>query len=209
VPSGLSVAQFNTLSNAAAAVALAAAGETLIVLVGGFDLSVGAVLSLVNVIIATQIGASQGLQMAIIPLALAIGAGAGLANGLLVNLVRIPSIVATLAMSFFWGGVALLVLSQPGGEVPLQFVSWFTGNIGSSIPAAFVMILVVIAVWLLLKRTSLGQAIYAVGGDTSAAAADGVRTAGRDATASPAARPRCWCPGATHAHTRYTGSGGR
>jgi len=116
VPSGLSVAQFNTLSNAAAAVALAAAGETLIVLVGGFDLSVGAVLSLVNVIIATQIGASQGLQMAIIPLALAIGAGAGLANGLLVNLVRIPSIVATLAMSFFWGGVALLVLSQPGGK---------------------------------------------------------------------------------------------
>lgn len=175
VPSVLSIEQFNTVSNEAAAVAIAAAGETLVVLVGGFDLSVGAVLSLVNVVIATQIGPSQGSQAAVIPLALAIGAGTGLVNGLLVNLVRIPSIVATLAMSFFWGGVALLVLSQPGGEVPLDFVNWFTGNIGTSIPAALVLILVVIALWILLKRTRLGQAMYAIGGDASAAAANGVR----------------------------------
>lgn len=175
VPSVLSIEQFNTVSNEAAAVAIAAAGETLVVLVGGFDLSVGAVLSLINVVIATQIGASQGSQVAVIPLALAIGAGTGLVNGLLVNLVRIPSIVATLAMSFFWGGVALLVLSQPGGEVPLDFVNWFTGNIGTTMPAVLVLILVLIGLWLLLKRTRLGQAIYAVGGDASAAAANGVR----------------------------------
>ena len=167
--------EFNTLSNEAAAVAIAAAGETLIVLVGGFDLSVGAVLSLVNVVIATQIGTSQGSQSAMVPLALLIGLGTGLVNGLLVNLIKIPSIVATLAMSFFWGGIALLVLKQPGGSVPLDFVGWFTGNIGTSIPAVLVLILVVVALWLLLKRTRLGQAIYAVGGDPAAAAANGVR----------------------------------
>lgn len=171
----LSLDQFNTLSNEAAAVAIAAAGETLIVLVGGFDLSVGAVLSLINVVIATQIGASQGSQAAMIPLALALGLGTGLVNGLLVNLVRIPSIVATLAMSFFWGGIALLVLKQPGGEVPLDYVGWFTGNIGTSVPAVLVLILVIIGLWLVLKRTRLGQAIYAVGGDSAAAAANGIR----------------------------------
>jgi ribose transport system permease protein len=175
VPSVLSIEQFNTVSNEAAAVAIAAAGETLIVLVGGFDLSVGAVLSLVNVVIATQISASQGSQSAMIPLALAIGAGTGLVNGLLVNLVKIPSIVATLAMSFFWGGVALLVLKQPGGEVPLDFVNWFSGNIGTSVPAVLVLILVMIALWLLLKRSRLGQAMYAIGGDAAAAAANGIR----------------------------------
>lgn len=175
VPSVLSNEQFNTVSNEAAAVAIAAAGETLVVLVGGFDLSVGAVLSLINVVIATQIGASQGSEVAVIPLALAIGAGTGLVNGLLVNLVRIPSIVATLAMSFFWGGVALLVLSQPGGEVPLDFVNWFSGNIGTYVPAVLVLILVVVALWVLLKRTRLGQAMYAIGGDASAAAANGIR----------------------------------
>lgn len=171
----LSLDQFNTLSNEAAAVAIAAAGETLIVLVGGFDLSVGAVLSLINVVIATQVGVSQGSQAAMVPLGLAIGFGTGLVNGLLVNLVRIPSIVATLAMSFFWGGIALMVLKQPGGQVPDAYVGWFTGNIGTSIPAVLVLILVVIALWLLLKRTRLGQAIYAVGGDPAAAAANGVR----------------------------------
>jgi ribose transport system permease protein len=174
-PSVLSRLQFNTLMNEAAPVAIAAAGETVIVLVGGFDLSAGAVLSLINVLIATQIGSSQGSQLLMVPLALAVGAGTGLVNGLLVNLVRIPSIVATLAMSFFWGGVALLILSQPGGAVPIDFVNWFTGNIGNTVPAVLVMILIVIALWLLLKRTALGRAIYAVGGDQAAAAANGIR----------------------------------
>ncbi len=175
VPSVLSLGQFNTLTNEAAAVAVAAAGETLVVLVGGFDLSVGAVLSLVNVLIATQVGTSIGSQALMIPLALAVGAGTGLVNGILVNFMRIPSIVATLAMSFFWGGVALLILAQPGGAVPLDFVNWFTANVGNAIPASLVLILIVVALWLLLKRTSLGRAIYAVGGDASAAAANGVR----------------------------------
>ncbi len=174
-PSVFTVVQFNTLTNEAATVAIAAAGETLVLLVGGFDLSVGAVLSLTNVVIATQIGNTQGSEVAVVLFAIGIGAGTGLINGLLVNLVRIPSIVATLAMSFFWGGVALLVLSQPGGEVPLQFVNWFTGNIGTAMPAVLVLILVIVGLWLLLKRTRFGQAIYAVGGDSAAAAANGIR----------------------------------
>ena len=174
-PSALTLTQFNTLTSEAAAVALAAAGGTLVVLVGGFDLSVGQVLSLINVMIATKVGASVGGQVLMIPMALGIGAAAGAINGVLVNFVRIPSIVATLAMSFLWGGVALLILPQPGGEVPVDFVLWFTGNLGGVIPTPLVMVLVVVALWLVLKRTPLGRAIYAVGGDADAAAANGVR----------------------------------
>jgi len=174
-PSVLSQLGVSTLSNEGTAVAIAAAGETLVVLVGGFDLSVGAVLSLVNVVIATRIGVSTESQWLMVPMSLGIGAVAGAVNGLLVNFMRIPSIVATLAMSFFWGGVALLVLAQPGGAVPIEFVGWFTGQVGGVLPASLLLVLVVVGLWLLLKRTALGRAMYAVGGDSSAAAANGVR----------------------------------
>jgi ribose transport system permease protein len=174
-PSVLTLLQLNTIASEGAAVAIAAAGGTLVVLVGGFDLSVGLVLSLINVIIATKIGASVGSQILMVPVALAAGGLIGFINGALVNFVRIPSIVATLAMSFFWGGVALLVLAQPGGEVPLEFVTWFTGNLGNAIPTPLVLVLIVAILWVVLKRTPLGRAIYAVGGDPAAAAANGVR----------------------------------
>lgn len=174
-PTALSLPQLNTLGNGAATVAIAAAGTTVIVLVGGFDLSVGAVLSLVNVLIATQIGTSPGSQAAMIFLGLAVGAGAGLVNGLLVVYLRIPSIVATLAMSFLWGGLALLVLAQPGGAVPIEFVNWFTGNIGNFIPASLVLVIAIIAIWLLIKRTKFARSLYAVGGDPTAAASQGIR----------------------------------
>jgi ribose transport system permease protein len=174
-PSVLTLLQFNTIASEGAAVAIAAAGGTLVVLVGGFDLSVGLVLSLINVLIATQIGTSVGSQVLMVPIALAAGGAIGAINGVLVNFVRIPSIVATLAMSFFWGGVALLILAQPGGAVPVEFVTWFTGNVFNAIPTPLVLVLIVVVLWLILKRTPLGRAIYAVGGDEAAAAANGVR----------------------------------
>ena len=174
-PSVLSLTGINTIADEATTVAIAAAGETLIVLAGGFDLSVGAALSLVNVLIATRILDSPGSQLSMIGLALAVGAGIGLVNGLLVTVLRIPSIVATLAMLFFWGGVALLILSQPGGSVPYGYVTWFTGNSFGAIPNAVLLLAVLVLLWLYFKRTRLGRAIYAVGGDQVAAAANGIR----------------------------------
>lgn len=172
-PSVLSLSGINTIADEATAVAIAAAGETLVVLAGGFDLSVGSALSLVNVLIATHIFPNPGSELAMIVLALGVGAGVGAVNGVLVTVLRIPSIVATLAMLFFWGGVALLVLNQPGGSVPYQFVTWFTGN--TVIPNAVILLVVLVLVWLYFKRTRLGRAIYAVGGDPAAAAANGIR----------------------------------
>lgn len=174
-PSVLSLLKINTIADEAATVAIAAAGETLVVLAGGFDLSVGSVLSLVNVLIATQIRDSTGSQLLMIVVALGVGAVVGAVNGVLVAVLRIPSIVATLATSFLWGGVALLVLSQPGGSVPDQFVAWFTDNAFNAFPNAIILLIVVVLLWLYLKRTRLGRAIYAVGGDPAAATANGIR----------------------------------
>src|SRR3569833_668906 len=79
-----------------------------VVLAGGLDLSVGAARPVVNVVLATHAWGSTAGQIAMIPVGIGVGVGIGLVNGLLVAVLRIPSIAATLATSFFWGGVALL-----------------------------------------------------------------------------------------------------
>ncbi len=163
------------IGNEAGAVALAAVGLTFIVLLGGFDLSLGAVISVVNVFIAKQAASGTGAELKVLLLALVLGAAIGLVNGLIVALLRIPSIVATLAMSFFWGGVALLIMKEPGGLVPEDVTEWFTGEIFEPVPAVFIVFAVVILVWLGIKHTRFGRSIYAIGGDEAAAAANGVR----------------------------------
>jgi ribose transport system permease protein len=174
-PSLLKVTQITNVVNEFSVVGLAAVGETIVILAGGFDLSVGAVISVINVFIAVHIGSSVGEQILMIPIALALGLGIGLVNGLVVSLLRIPSIIATLAMSFFWSGIALLILSQTGGSIPPELSNWFTGDALTVIPNALILLVAVAVLWLILKQTPLGKAIYATGGNEWAAAANGVR----------------------------------
>lgn len=174
-PSVLSAFQFNAVVNVGAVVAIAAAGQAIIVIGGGFDLSVGSLLSLVNVVVVREMTDHGGPISLMVVLGLAVGALAGLVNGALVVLAKIPSIIATLAMSFLWGGVALLVMSQPGGTVSTTFALAFTGNVGAWLPAVLILLALVGALWLVLKRTRFGRALYAIGGDRGAAIAAGIR----------------------------------
>lgn len=173
-PPLFSSSTFTTILDESMVVALAAVGETIVVMAGGFDLSVGAALSVVNVVLATHPWGSTIGQIGMIPVGVGVGAGIGLVNGFLVAVLRIPSIAATLATSFFWGGVALLILKQPGGAIPFDFVNWFTGDWGS-IPSASAVLVFTAAAWLLFKRTRLGRAVYSVGGNPTAAAINGIR----------------------------------
>ena len=108
------------------ALALAAMGQTLVVLSGGFDLSAGAVVSLVNAVLAasmdpTQMEASVFLWTLV---GIAVGMGVGAVNGLFVAFLRLQPIVVTLSTMFIVQGLTLLVLNQPGG-----FVSPSLGNL--------------------------------------------------------------------------------
>jgi ribose transport system ATP-binding protein len=98
--------------------ALAAVAQVFVVLVGGIDLSVGALLAVANVLAASfmaQADFAHSLLLAIVVLAAL--TGAGLLNGVLIVLTKVPDIVVTLAMSFVWSGAALLILSQTGGAL--------------------------------------------------------------------------------------------
>ena len=169
--SSLLITQF---FNGSAVIALAAVGEAIVIIAGGFDLSVGSALSVINVLLAVHMGQSGGSQILWIVLALVVGGGIGLVNGVLIAILRIPSIVATLATSFFWGGVALFILNEPGGSVSMTFTDWFTGT-HADVPNALLLLIVAAVVWLAVKRTRLGISIYAIGGDREAAVANGVR----------------------------------
>ncbi|WP_105974086.1 ABC transporter permease [Streptomyces geranii] len=156
---------------------LAAAGQTTVMLTGGIDLSLGAVLALAMAVFATYDAQGAGGVITAAVLALLVAVGAGAVNGTLVAYAGLPPIVVTLAASFLWGGVTLVVLPQPGGTVPGGLVDAYNnGWNGVALPA--VAVAVVLVGWKLLRTTRHGLALYAVGGNEHGAYASGLHTRG-------------------------------
>jgi ribose transport system permease protein len=169
----------DALAIASLPVAFAAVGQAIVVISGGIDLSIGSVIALTNVISALLLMNAPELSVPIVLLVLLIGLLIGLANGVLVVVSRVPDIVVTLAMLFVWAGAALLVLGTPGGGSAGWLRELITGTLGIELlPRALIVLLVVVAaVWIPLRRSRLGLSIYAIGSDQLAAFRSGVSVA--------------------------------
>jgi len=157
--------------------ALAAVGQAIVVISGGIDLSVGAIMALTSVVSATLMkGQPEEFGVAVVVGVLLLGLVVGAVNGSLVVLTRVPDIVVTLAMSFVWAGGALLVLKTPGGGSVKWLKDVVSGSLGNErIPkAAIVLLVVVAAVWIPVRRSRLGLSIYAIGSNRLAAFRSGV-----------------------------------
>jgi ribose transport system permease protein len=182
-PAPLGYFDVSTISASGTALALAAIGATIVVIGGGLDLSAGAVVSLVNTVLVTQLG-NADLPPAIyallaVGISLGIGAGVGAINGFLVAYVRLQSIIVTLATMFIAQGAALLLLKSPGGEFRYDFSMLLVGDaIPDLLPAPLVVLMLGVVVWLYIKSTRLGVSTYAVGSDAVAAAGNGVNAPG-------------------------------
>ncbi|MDD9994075.1 MAG: ABC transporter permease, partial [Rhodospirillales bacterium] len=183
---GISYFDVSSITTGATTLALAAVGETIVILAGGFDLSAGAVISLVNVMIiqflgggsefSSDVAALSGAEFigAALALALAVGAVIGAINGFLIAFLGLSAIVVTLATMFIAQGAALLVMTHAGGEAPWEFSMFFTGEaIAGVLPAPIIVLAVVIALWLALRNSRLGTGIYAIGSDEKSARASG------------------------------------
>jgi ribose transport system permease protein len=156
---------------------LAAAGQTTVMLLGGIDLSLGAVLGLAMAVFATYRPHGTGGVVTAAVLALCAAVAAGAVNGTLVAYAGLPPIIVTLAASFLWGGITLIVLPQPGGSVPGGLVNAYNnGWNGIALPA--VGIAAALALWRLFRTTRYGLALYAVGGNEHGAYASGLYTRG-------------------------------
>jgi ribose transport system permease protein len=157
--------------------ALAAVAQAIVVISGGIDLSIGAMMALTSVVSATlMMDQPEGYGVLVVVGVLLLGLALGVVNGSVVVATRVPDIVVTLAMSFVWAGCALLVLKTPGGGSAKWLKDLVTGSLGNEwIPkAAVVLILVVAVIWLPLRRSRLGLSIYAIGSNRLAAFRSGV-----------------------------------
>ena len=171
--------EWNTLTLAALPLAFAAAAQTMVVLSGGIDLSVGPLMALANVLaLRGMVGHGLVYSLGVAALVLLAVTLAGAVNGAIIVLTRVPDIVVTLATSFIWAGVALLVLAKPTPGIPFDFQNLAQGSALSPwIPNALLLLLVIPLVWVPLRRTRAGLSIYAVGSDRNAAFRSGVNLA--------------------------------
>ena len=177
VSGSLAYYDISTMSTGGATLAIAAIGQTIVVLSGGFDLSAAAVISLVNVALASQMQDDPSSILLWSFAGIAIGAAAGAFNGFFIAVLRLQPIVVTLATMFILQGVTLLVMDKPGGQIPGGFSSFFISDaIAGVLPAPVLLLALLVAAWLLLKNTVFGKAIYAIGSDRDAARAAGLDT---------------------------------
>ena len=174
-PRGLSVFVATTLANQGVALAFAAMAQTMPVLTGGLDLSVGAVLALTNCVASTVVSGTPAQIAAGIVLVLATGLGCGLLNGVIVVYGRIQPIIATLATSAIFTGCAYLVRPAPGGEIDSDLGFAATDTLFGTVPTSIVLlVLVLLLAWLPFKHSLLGRGCYAAGSSESAAYMSGL-----------------------------------
>ena len=157
--------------------ALAAVAQAVVVIGGGIDLSIGSMMALTSVISAMLMkNQSDAFGVGVVIGVLVLGVLLGAANGSLVMVTRVPDIVVTLAMSFVWAGLALLIAPRPGGAA----VGWLKALVvgpflNEWIPKAAVVLLVVVAVsWIPISRSRFGLYLYAIGSNRLAAFRSGV-----------------------------------
>jgi ribose transport system permease protein len=155
---------------------LVAVGQTFVILAGGIDISVGAIVGIVNAILATQIGlkGDPGTAALIVVLVLFVGMAAGAVNGFFVAILRLQPIITTYATSFLFGGLALLLLPSPGGGIPASFTAFYRETRPLGLPLAFFVIAVIMLAWYGIRQTRYGRYLFAVGGSADAAYQTGV-----------------------------------
>lgn len=153
-------------------------GLTVAVASGEFDLSVGQVASLSGVLVAGMLVLSGLSVPASIAVAILAGVAIGLVNGLLVTLLRIPSLIATLAM----GPIALGInYAYTGGDsiyatMPDSFYAIAKGRVLGVVPMPIVIAAAAVVVfYVLLNRTRLGRGVVATGANIQAARLSGIR----------------------------------
>ena len=157
--------------------ALAAVGQAIVIISGGIDLSIGAMMALTSVVTASlMLGQHEEVGIPIVIGVLLLGLVLGAVNGSLVVVTRVPDIVVTLAMSYVWAGCALLVLKTPGGGSVQWLKDLIIGPLGSEwLPkAAIVLVAIVAVIWIPVRRSSMGLSLYAIGSNRLAAFRSGV-----------------------------------
>lgn len=161
----------------AAALGFASLGQAMVVIVGGIDLSIGAVVTTSTVLMASVVEPNPVLMIPMIFVRLLFGALIGFVNGYVTIKTGVHPLIVTLGAASILNGAVLIFTLQPTGGVPFWFEEVAYGRIGGVMPiSGLVMLLSFALAWLFLNYTPTGRAFYTVGGSPEAARLTGIRS---------------------------------
>lgn len=175
-PRGLSTYVLTIWSNQSALLVFAAFAQFFVVLVRGIDLSVGAVVALTNVTASYLLAGDGGSLTFGMIAVLLVGMACGLFTGLFVCFGNVPPIVATLATGAIYSGIALYLRPTPGGGVNSELSDAFTYAIGPIPTSLLLIIATVLVITVVLRKTSFGMALKALGANEHSAQLTGINT---------------------------------
>jgi len=148
---------------------LVSLGQTLVILTGGIDLSVGSMISLLSELISGSIDGDGALVLPVLAGVIVLGALLGAINGACIVLLRVHPLIVTLGTGAALQGLTLVYSSHPPGKVPDGFDEIAYGRLFDVPMGASVAVLLVLLTALFLRFAPFGRYIFAVGGDESAA----------------------------------------
>jgi ribose transport system permease protein len=173
-----SVDNMLTILRLASVIGVVSIGMTFVITGGGIDLSVGAIVALASVwatTLATQTMAEDTHWIVMVLVALAVGGGCGLVNGLLIAYGRIAPFIVTLAMLASARGLAEIISEKKTQIVSNRDFVQFFGDSVLGVPVLVIIFaLTAIGGWVLLNRTTYGRRTLAVGGNAEAARLAGI-----------------------------------
>ena len=177
-PNFLTVRNFSNVVAFSSIIAILAVGQFYVILTGGIDLSVGAILALSTVVAALTLRTGMDAGLATI-FTLLVCVGVGFVNGLLIVWIRIPPFIATLAMMSVVQGFSYIIQSSSLIQIENQsFVNWFSDGRLVGIPNPILIFLAVTAIAAFTSRyTTFGRGLYAIGGNREAARLSGLPVA--------------------------------
>jgi ribose/xylose/arabinose/galactoside ABC-type transport system permease subunit len=173
-PNFLSASNIYDLMSAMAVLGIVSVGQTIVILSGGIDLSVGMLMGLVTVLTNGIMDGDPTLAWPMVVLGLAIGLSVGLANGVMLILARIDPLILTFGMLSILTGIIFVYTDRTIGSAPVNFRQIAEGSIGPFPVLFLVMLLVALIAWVLLTRTRFGLYVYAIGGSEEHARRAGV-----------------------------------
>ena len=175
-PNSLSYRSLTGLVSTYLALMMLAVAQTYVVYAGDIDLSAGAIVSLVNVVIVVlmeRLGGGGGAVLAALGIGVLTGLACGLVNGIVVAALRLQAIVATFATSIFFTGFALWVMPVAGTPAPALFWRTYGGKF-LGVPFVFYVVIALAILLFVIARTRLALQLVAVGDDAQAAYQSGL-----------------------------------
>ncbi len=157
-----------------APIILVGIAQAIIIISGAVDLSIGASISLITVVMAITMRDSLISIILSILLVFVVSLSMGLVNGIFISYLKLPPLLMTFGTAAIWLGIALVFMPRPGGYIPIVFYKSYSKSLGGYIPVPLLILLGAFIIWYFITKTRTHKYIYAVGSNEYSSYASGI-----------------------------------